>query len=96
MNFPFSASVKRPTKVGTKYTYSVVSSTECFLQQLDADKSQLYGMTFGKSFVCYLPLSANVENSDRLTIEGIEYGVVGIKLEPYGNIAHKKAMVERS
>lgn len=96
MRFPHVATVRRQYKLGTKYTYSDLGSAPCFLQQLDADKSQLYGMTFGKSFVCYLPITADVLDSDRVVINGITYGVMGIKSEPYGSLQHKKAMVELS
>ncbi len=96
MRFPHTATVRRQAKVGTKYTYADASTTPCFLQQLDADKAQIYGMTFGKSYVCYLPIGADVVDSDRIVISGITYGVMGIKSEPYGGLQHKKAMVELS
>ncbi len=96
MNFPHTATIRRQTKVGTKYTYADLSTTTCFLQQLDADKAQLYGMTFGKSYVCYLPIATDIVDSDRVVINSITYGVMGVKSEPYGSLQHKKAMVELS
>ncbi len=94
MNFPHTATIRRQTKAGTKYTYADLSSTACFIQQLDAEKSQLYGMTFGKSFVCYLPIGADVVDSDCLVINAVTYGVSGFKSAPYGSLQHKKAILE--
>ena len=94
MLFPHSATVQASTKVGTNYTYVDTGSTICFLQPLSDQETQLYGMTFGKGFNCYLPFTSVVADKMRLIIDGVTYGVKGIKTYTFGSLKHKRALLE--
>jgi hypothetical protein len=95
VNFPHTATVQRSTKTGTKYTYGDSGSTRCFLQPIDDEAAQLYGITFGKGWFCYLPYDSDVEVADRLLIDGTTYGVKGFRFHKYGNLKHKRASLEQ-
>jgi hypothetical protein len=94
MTFPHTATVQRQVKVGTKSSYADQGTTQCFLQPLDSEFSQLYGITFGKGSSCYLPYTADVNEGDRLVISGKKYGVRGMREHNYGSLTHKRAVVE--
>lgn len=94
MNYPHTATILENQKSGTIYTYAENGTTQCFLQPLDAEAAQLYGVTFGKAFNCYLPFTAEVQERTRLQIDGDTYGVKGIKSYNYGTLQHKRATLE--
>jgi hypothetical protein len=94
MNFPHTATISRSIKTGTKYNYADDGTVKCFLQPIDSEEVELYGATFGKASICYLPSTSDVSESDRLVIGGITYGVKGVRHHNYGNLKHKRAIVE--
>lgn len=94
MTYPHTATIHRKAKVGTKYTFATLASTSCFLQPLDDEKSQLYGIAFSKSFKCYLPDGTDIAEGDRMLINGDTYGVKGVSAFNYGSIAHGRATLE--
>jgi len=96
MNFPHSATIQRSALVGTKYLFATVGTTDCFVQPINAEEVQLYGIVFSKGFGCYLPFATDVQIGDRLTHNGQTYGIKGINAYNYGRLRHKKAMLERS
>lgn len=95
MNFPHTATISRMGADGDGYTYSSTGTTSCFLQPLDTEETQLFGMAFGKASVCYLPFTADVQTSDKLVIDGHTYGVKGVRSHNYGNLKHQRAILER-
>ena len=95
MTFPHTATIRRLTQSGSKHVYGSAGSIKCFVQPLDAQVAQLYGIVFGKASSCYLPLSSDVSESDQLTIDGVIYSVKGIMPRNYGNLAHKQAILEQ-
>lgn len=95
MNFPHTATIQASTKVGTIYTFADVGTTECFVQPLDTEYAQSTAGNFTKAAQCFLPLSADVSEKMRLVIDGVTYGVSGVRTHDYGNLAHKRAILER-
>lgn len=100
MTFPHTATVERKTKVGTKYTFGAAGSVRCFLQPLIAGRineeaMRTQGLTFAKSYQLYAPYEADLKDGDKLTIDGIVYTIAGIKSYHYGNLQHKRALLER-
>lgn len=95
MTFPHTAAIHRMTEAGGKYTFGLSSSSKCFLQPLDAEKSQAYGITFSKGYHCYLPLTADITEKDRLIIDSVTYGVKGVRQHNYGTLSHIRATLER-
>lgn len=94
MIYPHTATIERLQTVGTKYIFAPVGSTKCFKQPIDETSAQLFGLTFTKGSVLYLPLEADVREADRLTISGTQYGVRGVSSRDYGTLSHKKAVIE--
>lgn len=94
MNYPHTAAILRTVKVGTKYTYAQAGVSVCFLQPLDSEMSIAYGVTMTKGFSCYIPLNADILEKDRLIIDGITYGVKGMRTHNYGSLKHKRAILE--
>lgn len=96
MTFPHSATIRRTTKTGTKYTYGDSGETECFLQPLSPEESQLYGIVFSKSSVCYIPFEVEVEPGDRLVVNGTTYSIRGTRNHNYGSLKHKRLVLEEA
>lgn len=95
MNFPHTGTVQRSTQVGSKYIYGDAGSISCFLQPIDAESAQLYGITWAKGSTLYIPIAADLKEGDRIVIDSITYGVRGMKKHNYGNLKHGKAVLER-
>lgn len=95
MTFPHEATLERTVKTGTKYVYGDNGSTPCFLQPMDDEKSQLFGIAFSKGFHCYTPLESDVLEGDRVSIAGTKYGVKGVKEFNYGSMPHKRVLLEQ-
>lgn len=94
MTFPHSATIKRTTKEGTKYTFATLGTATCFLQPLDVESAQALGISFSQSSKLYLPISTDISSGDRVVIDGITYGVKGVQKLGYGSLEHKKAILE--
>lgn len=95
MKFPHTATIHRKTKSGTKYTYGSVGTTKCFLQPLSPTEAQTFSVVFSQASKAYIPIATTILSGDRLIIDSITYGVQGIASRPYGNLAHKYAVLER-
>lgn len=95
MNFPHTATILELIETAGKSTYTETGSTKCFLQPLTAEQSQIYGVTFGKSYNCYAPITSDVTEKKRLEIDGAIYGVRGVRNHNYGNLSHKQAVLVR-
>lgn len=95
MTFPHTATIQGLVEVGGISTYTTTGTTKCFLQPIDAEETLIQGMTFSKSFKCYLPRTAGVKEKQRLVIDAETYSVVGIMDNNYGSIPHYKAILEK-
>lgn len=98
MTFPHSATIERKTKVGDKYTFDTLATSTCFVQPINAEESQLYGLVFSKSFRCYVPIDTDIKIGDRVIYGGETYGVRGVNTHDYvssKSLRHKKAMLEK-
>lgn len=95
MTYPHTATLQRKSRSNGKYEFADNGSTECFLQPLDDQASQIVGITFGKGSRCYVPLSTDIQEGDRMTINGIVYGVKGYAEHNYGDLAHKRVLLEQ-
>lgn len=95
MHFPHTATIQAMTKTGTKYEFGTTGTTECFLQPLDPEYSAKVGIDMTKGFACYVPITSEIAEKSRLVIDGDTYGVSGELPRPYGNIAHRKLILER-
>lgn len=95
MTFPHTATIQRQTEASGKYTYGNSGTTQCFLQPLDNEESVTFGITFSQSFQCYIPHATDVTDHDRLIIDGDKYGVRGIRFHGYGDLKHKRLILER-
>lgn len=94
MTFPHTATIQENVKAGGQYTWTNTVTTACWLQPLDDAAAQLIGATFGKSYYCYLPYTADVTEKKRLVIDGEVFGVKGVKAWNYGQ-KHKRAALEQ-
>ena len=68
-------------------------------QALDMEKSQMAGGVFGKSFVIYADISADIVGGDKITDEnGVNYRVAKTGNTPYnmGNIEFLKVIISRT
>lgn len=95
MTFPHTATIQGQTKIGTKYIYGNVGTTQCFLQPMGLEETARTGMTFSKSYKCYFPIGTDVKERQRLGIDGNTYTVTGIVDNGYGTLSHMKAVLER-
>lgn len=94
MTLPHVAKVNRMSESNGKYVYGYVHNQKCFLQPLDAQLATLYGVTVGKASVVYANMSADIQESDRLEINGTTFGVKAVTKRDYGNLRHKRMIVE--
>lgn len=94
MTFPHTATIQEMTKVGTQYTFADSGTTPCFLQPLSSEMAQSYGIQSTKAHACFLPVDADVAEKKRLVIDGVTYGVKGVRTHNYGSIPHKRAILE--
>lgn len=94
MTFPHSATIQRLVAEGSKSTFTELGTSECFLQPLSSEYSNIYGITFGKGFSCFMPYSTDVAEGDRVVIDSNGYGVQGVRDHNYGNLAHKRLFLE--
>ena len=95
MKYFHIATIERKIKTGTKYVFGPYGSTQCNVQPLSIEDAQIFGVVFAKSSRGYFPFTADVEEGDRLTVNGVVYGVKGIVAHNYGGLAHKKAVLEQ-
>jgi hypothetical protein len=96
VTYPHIATVSRQTKTGTKYTFAQSHDIRCFLQPLSNEESVSYGITMTKAYHCYMDLSADAIEGDRLLINGDTYGIKGFRVHDYGSLKHKRAILEKS
>ena len=94
MTFPHTATIQRKTKVGTIYSFADLGTVKCFIQPIDMESAQAYGITFSKGSVCYTALDAELKEHDRLVYNGTTYGISGFRVHPYGRLRHKKYVLE--
>ncbi len=93
-----SAQISRLTQDGatnTKTYQVVVASEPCMLQPQDEEETVLQGLAVGKAFKCYMDISANIKESDKVVINAEEFRVNGIKRYNFGNYQHIKAVLVR-
>lgn len=85
-----SATILRLTTVsGNKTAYSTVTIQECTRQPLGDEKTAQYGGSYGKMFIMYFDVTANVNEGDKIRIGDDYYQVVsgGVNKRDDGIIA---------
>lgn len=95
MYFPHSATMKRMVESGNQFIYQDNGFSRCFLQPIDEEESQRFGIAFSKGSTCFFPYGTDVQDGDRVTIDSVTYGVAGTLTRNYGSLKHVRAIMER-
>lgn len=75
--------------------YQSKGSSKCFLQPLRDEESSTFGSTFSQGYKCYWPLDTDIEPSDMVEIDDIDYTVRGISPRNYGRLKHTESLLEK-
>lgn len=77
-------------------SYEAVAGTiACFKQpELPIDNQAAMGGQMTKSWRCYVDFDADVQDKDRVTIDGDKYNVAGVREHNYGTWPHRVLSLE--
>ena len=87
------ATVSRLNKVGDTSSYSTVGTVRGFLKPLSEEQSAVNEIQYGKGFSFTTKKNSDIEASDIITIDGIDYTVNGSVFHPTG-AGFKKCILE--
>ncbi|KKM78985.1 hypothetical protein LCGC14_1354520 [marine sediment metagenome] len=87
--------VKRLTYSGTpkKGVFGVVATFKGYLRPLTEVQASANGFQFGQGFSLLADESADIKESDEITIEGKKYKVQGVANHDRGGLQHKRAIL---
>lgn len=76
--------------VGIQQTYQAkLTSVPCFIQPFTPEMAAKTNMVYGKSFNCYLDITNDVKEGDKVTDQnGTKYSVSGLMYRNYGGNPH--------
>ena len=84
---------------GDKMAMSTVTSSKAQIQPLDAERTQIVGGVFGKTFRIWVDTSLNIQEGDRLRDEDGNFYKVrkgGVTPRSFGSIDYKEVLIEKS
>ncbi len=96
--FQQTANARRQIYVGDKSSYHSIGSFNCLVQNpttVDKEMLPINIIQAGRGFVIFCPLLSNVQTTDILTIEGIDYEVKDILDYNFTAIRYKKIFAIR-
>jgi len=97
MNFPHRVTVRRLQQSGGQAVFADLTvNQEAFVQPLDIESSNILNQSFSKGSYAFLPITADIHENDRIVWDGDIYDVKGVKSYKFGNLTHKKALLEES
>lgn len=83
---------------GNKHVYATTTATIGHLQPVSAEKAQLFGGVYGKTFRVWVPPSAPVQEGDRLTDEDGNHYVIkkaGRTQHGFSGIDYRECLLEQ-
>ncbi len=66
------------------YSATPSEETKCHIQQASDEEAAYSEGVFGKVFKIYFPAGTNIKESDKITIDSVEYFTSGVKNYEYG------------
>lgn len=89
--------LKRQVYTGSKSTYtSVGSSFNVYLRPLNEEASATNGTQYGYAFNIITPVTVDIKEGDRVTIDSIDYTVRGVVSHDRGGVlSYKRALITK-
>lgn len=81
---------KRLVQTGSKSALTAQASGIGHLRQMDEKSQQINSIQIGEGFILMVEGGADILVTDRVTVDGIDYDVQGIKQETLGSIDVKQ------
>jgi hypothetical protein len=98
--FNKSAAIKRLTVDildSDKSSYQTSSTISCHIQQLSLEETVVVEGVFGKTFRMYCAEDADIQQTDRVTIDGKDFTIKGIKTfeveQSTSPVRHKQVVI---
>lgn len=96
MNYPHTATIRRLVDgANGQSSYADNLTSKCFIQPLDNESSELLNMAFAKGSWGYFPFGTDIKAKDEVVWKTVKYGVRGVKEHDYGNLTHKRVLLEQ-
>lgn len=94
--FPFTCDVSRMQRVGhATQRQTVAEGVRCMLIPSSPETATAAGLELSKSFDFFAPVDANVEESDKVTIDGVAYYIRGKRaFKNAGDASHIQCVAE--
>lgn len=96
MNYPHTITLRRLQASGSQYIYADSGTITAFVQPMDTESSELLHEGFTKGSFAYVPFATDIRENDEVIFNGVKYGVKGVKSYQFGNLTHKKVLLEES
>lgn len=91
-----SVSVERLSSSNDKESYSSQATIDGLLQPQDSESSVLSGQAVGQSYRLFTKRDADIQITDRITVDGETYIVSALQDHNYSNfLKHKEWIVEK-
>lgn len=79
---------------GLSASSAITTVTSCYLRPLSEVESAANGYQYGIAFNAIFEVDADVEEQDKITIEGVQYTVKGIAVHDRGTFTqYRKALI---
>lgn len=86
--------IKRQTYTGGKSSYATTSSTTGYLRPLSEEQAAANQMQWGQAFSLIVETRVDIQETDRVIVDLVEYTVKGVVNHNRGGItAYKKALL---
>lgn len=93
--FTKSWTSKRLVQTGSKSSLTSQASGIGHLRQMDEKSQQLNAIQIGEGYILMVEGGADIVVTDRITVDGQDYDVQGIKRETLGSIDVKQCVLTR-
>ena len=80
-----SFSVKRQTYVGDKSSFAIIATGTGHFRVLNEDQATINGLQYGQAHSLAVLLSVDIQETDKVLIDGIDYTVQGVATHNHGS-----------
>lgn len=87
------SAIKRQTYVGNKSSYASVGTATGYLRPLSEEASSVNGVQFGFGFNLIVETDVDIRETDKVTIDSVEYTVRGVANHDRGGATKYKRIL---
>lgn len=89
------SAINRQTYTGNKSAYTTVGSGMGYLRPMTETQSSVNALQFGMGNTLFVENDTDIRETDKVTVDGVEYTVRGVSTHPIGAVPYKKCILIR-